>query len=447
MRIVWIILGCYAIAMVAVSAAMMQGCSNMRMDVVATGESSMKPAGCAECHQAIHAEWADSPHARAFTNAAFQQELTAHAQEQCTSCHAPQSILADGPLVARKTDRDLGVICQSCHMTSDCAMAGPNPAFDLHPVEPRQGFYRSSAMCGRCHESTYREWVAAPLPGTELQLVRGKEFGLRATGLGDVTAVPDKKTCQECHMQPVTRRQTDKKPFDTLHPAYEGRTHIFSATHEELAHDAVSLKLTDASADADGLHLVVEATNVKAMHNVPTGAFGHRELDIVAELTDADGKVIADDRHALLADLHAALAPGEQRSIELALRPTSPGQQVRLRAERVDRTGQVVALLGSADGTLSGRVEPEAFVRFASDWARPREDHASAPAEDHAPAVRTGYRKPGPGPLTRILGDLNWGWRQLCDLVAAHPDASIILAAIGLAVLYLRRVIRRGHAS
>ncbi|MCG3179772.1 MAG: hypothetical protein BIFFINMI_02116 [Phycisphaerae bacterium] len=440
----WVMLSTAVVATAVASVvSALPGCSNLRMDVVADGPQRMDPEGCADCHAAIHGEWADSPHARAFSNAPFQAELATHAPDRCVRCHAPLSVLADGPIAARPDRREQGVNCMSCHFTTDCRMAGPNPAFDLHPVQPQTKFYRDSAMCGRCHESTYAEWLAAPTPRRPFRLADdAPPTAVQAGELADAgikgAAIPAKPTCQECHMAEVTRRQTDDPPFNTLHPAYRGRTHIFSATDPRLIDGAIGVELLRASADEAGLHLVVAVANVRAMHSVPTGSFGHREMDLIARLEDADGTVVCEGRQAFLADLNTALAPGERREVELTLQPERRVDQVRLSAQRIGRDGQTVATLGGGTARLDGLLDMDDLTRRVGHWPAPAAV-AESPATP-APAEQppgSGQRNSGfhPPPVGLIRGAWNdvvavWAWANLRAATPAGVETALVVVLI-----------------
>jgi hypothetical protein len=314
-------------------------------------------------------------------------------------------------------------------------MAGPNPAFDLHPVQPKTAFYRTSEMCGRCHEAAYAEWQAAPTPADPFSLVQAGEFA----DTEPASAVPAKPTCQSCHMEAVTRRQTDKKPFDKLHPAYPGRRHIFSATEPRLVTDALALDVLSVEPTERGLAVRVAVTNARALHNVPTGMFGHRQVNLLATAEDSGGRAATRARESFLADLGTALRPGERREVELVLRPRAVPVRLKLSAQRVDRDGRTVATLGQAESDLHGRLDLPSLQGWLGTWA------ALAQAEDPRPArtqpAARDYRRVRPGPMGLVLNDLlvAWAWAQR----ATSNRRVGFGVAVGLAVLLMLSVRRR----
>ncbi|MEK7483409.1 MAG: multiheme c-type cytochrome, partial [Planctomycetota bacterium] len=150
-----------------------------------TQKENVSPSvhSCAGCHIDIYEEWKNSPHAKAFTSETYRERTNNYQYQQCLSCHTPDSVFSD-TILARKERLEEGVSCIACHFI-DGKFAGPvesTAVLLVHPVEVRTDFYRSSALCGKCHESTYQEWLSVDSLG--------------------------KKICQECHMTPVVRSST-----------------------------------------------------------------------------------------------------------------------------------------------------------------------------------------------------------------------------------------------
>ncbi len=103
-------------------------------------------SACASCHEALHADWADSAHARSGQSPEFQHLLAqadaqwgAGAAAQCVGCHQPDDVPGEA------------ITCVSCHQTE----------LDLRDPE----------LCGRCHEvngpggfvePTLTEFLASP---------------------------------------------------------------------------------------------------------------------------------------------------------------------------------------------------------------------------------------------------------------------------------------------
>ena len=106
-----------------------------------------RPAGpyasarsCGACHDVIHKAWADSPHARSATSAAYLEALrraiesTAEGKgvrEACVWCHAPTTIVS-GDLELQRTISREGITCDFCHTVADVDL-DKVPPFDLKP--------------------------------------------------------------------------------------------------------------------------------------------------------------------------------------------------------------------------------------------------------------------------------------------------------------------------
>ena len=200
-------------------------------------------------------------HARAWTSEAFQAATHAGRAEACTSCHAPAP-LAAGPPRLRAARLEEGVTCITCHLSTapgeaPLTMRGParrSLPVEVHPVIAEDPLYRSSELCGGCHEATYAEWQAAPAP-----------------------AASDKETCQGCHMPSVHRTVesvNDEVPYSPLFVALEEtqelRRHRFAVPDD--ADEEILLALERRPAI-----LVVRVEN-RLPHALPTGSFGRREI-------------------------------------------------------------------------------------------------------------------------------------------------------------------------
>jgi hypothetical protein len=200
-----------------------------------TWESSSQ---CAECHATVFAEWKESWHAQAWTDAEVRKLSNDFATTDCIDCHAPQPIFETGignRVLPRATRRVEGVDCIACHQLADGRVAGTvdNESVACRPVAQRE-LVRPEA-CGGCHNQhgTVDQWRASKYaqPG------------------------PDFKDCIACHMPP-------RDPGDPS----QGRDHRMHGGHDiELARSAVTMEL----ARVDGTPRVV-IENVGAGHNFPT---------------------------------------------------------------------------------------------------------------------------------------------------------------------------------
>ena len=135
--------------------------------------------------------------------------------------------------------------CLSCHF-DDGEMVGPvasSALVDPHPVAVARGIYRSSELCGKCHEGTYREWLAAP--------------------------AEDRRTCQDCHMGRVTRTATQatsaiSKVLVSFEEEFEGRRHTFHVPLDGTIDDALAVEVHGVRRDEETLRceLATEETSL-----------------------------------------------------------------------------------------------------------------------------------------------------------------------------------------
>jgi len=262
-------------------------------------ETSALPAAadCERCHQEVVVEWRASAHARAWTSEAFQSATHAGRAEVCTGCHAPAPLAASGPPLLRAARHDEGVTCTTCHLSTapgvaPLTMRGParrSLPVEVHPVIAEDPLYRSSELCGGCHEATFAEWQASPPPPAN-----------------------EKETCQGCHMPSVHRTVesvNEEVPYSPLFVALEEtqklRRHRFAVPDD--ADEEIVLLLERRPAA-----LVVRVEN-RLPHALPTGSFGRREVKLFVTWPGGSAE------HAFAARPGASLAAGETRTLELPL--------------------------------------------------------------------------------------------------------------------------------
>lgn len=140
---------------------------------------------CGGCHTDVYAEWAESLHHRAWTNANARSATDDFRIESCRPCHSPASVFATG--FDRRPDyRDFnqedGVHCLSCHGLEDGVAAARTipdapcrPRFDARLV--------SADHCYPCHEPTHQAFE-------EYEESDAHALGVR---------------CADCHMPVVAR--------------------------------------------------------------------------------------------------------------------------------------------------------------------------------------------------------------------------------------------------
>ena len=164
--------------------------------------------------------------------------------------------------------------CLSCHF-DDGEMVGPvasSALVDPHPVAVARGIYRSSELCGKCHEGTYREWLAAP--------------------------AEDRRTCQDCHMGRVTRTATQatsaiSKVLVSFEEEFEGRRHTFHVPLDGTIDDALAVEVHGVRRDEETLRCELQGAGAGADAERFAG------LPAVAPAPDVVGPRARDDGQAL----------------------------------------------------------------------------------------------------------------------------------------------------
>jgi hypothetical protein len=271
-------------------------------------------ADCERCHQEVVEEWRASAHARAWTSEAFQDATHGGRAEPCTGCHAPAPLAASGPPLLRAARHDEGVTCTTCHLSTapgaaPLTMRGPatrSLPVEVHPVIAEDPLYRSSELCGGCHEGTFAEWKASPAP-----------------------AEGEKETCQGCHMPSVHRTVesvNEEVPYSPLFVAMEEtqllRRHRFAVPEE--VDEEIVLAL-ERRPDA----LVVRVAN-RLPHALPTGSFGRREVRLLVSWPGGSAE------HPVASRPGASLAAGATRTLELPLAGPARSAPLSVALRRLD---------------------------------------------------------------------------------------------------------------
>jgi len=269
---------------------------------------------CERCHQEVYLEWRESGHARAWSSESFQAATHAGRAEPCTGCHAPAP-LVQGELPALRGERRAeGVTCTTCHLSTapgaaPLTMRGPasrSLPVEVHPVVAEDPLYRSSELCGGCHQAAFAEWKASPPP-----------------------AEGERETCQGCHMPQVHRTVesvNEDVPYSPVFVALEEkqdlRRHRFAVPDDSDDELVVSLA---RSGDA----LAVRVEN-RLPHALPTGSFGRREVKLFASWPGGSSEV------AFAARPETPLAAGEARVVQVPLGAGARGAPVVVSLRRFD---------------------------------------------------------------------------------------------------------------
>lgn len=272
--------------------------------LTASGDDFAHAKDCGKCHVDIYREWSQSDHAKAYVNPYFRKATNDYTFESCIGCHAPQPQVTDLIPAARTTAREDGVTCVSCHL-KDGKLSGPitpTGAIRPHPIRIDEEFYRGVAICGSCHEGTLKEWNS----------VEGY-----------------KKTCQQCHMQPVTRNVTQATGgISNIIVAFEKkgalRRHDFSVSG-----DYIPGRIIGVTAERTGSVLTVQVTNTLP-HNLPTGDFGFRVLGLEAVAVDKQNREIVLGKRELAPELSNEVAPNGVLTWKVDIPPDAVKASVRL---------------------------------------------------------------------------------------------------------------------
>ncbi len=277
---------------------------------------------CERCHQEIYREWESSAHAQAWRSATFQSASAQGRAKECTNCHASAPIDSTTAPSSRTLHREEGVTCITCHLSTSpdakpLTMRGPvtrSLPVDVHPVIEDDEFYRSSELCGKCHESVYREWQTTTRNAKE------------------------PKTCQSCHM-PSVRRTVESVNADVfyspipvaLEKKQDLRKHLFAvpdSTKDELRIDTKLIQ--------NEKQIFIEVTLQNHMpHSIPSGDFGKREL--LLRLQSLDAQVPWHEEQILNRALGEKIDAQENLSFRFAIPSALNPKKLELTLKRWDR--------------------------------------------------------------------------------------------------------------
>jgi len=117
------------------------------------GVNSLSAAACSDCHQAEHAEWQASAHARSVTEPVFAAAFEAEPRFLCRSCHSP--LQEQHPILAHRMDKAPTVLIQGEILPSGHPSLGRNFAGTRFIREPNRRYdaalAREGVTCVTCH--------------------------------------------------------------------------------------------------------------------------------------------------------------------------------------------------------------------------------------------------------------------------------------------------------
>jgi len=271
---------------------------------------------CGKCHVDVYREWSQSDHAGAYINPHFQAATNDYAFEDCLNCHAPEPMLTTDTPALRSSLREEGVTCVSCHLEAGelCGPLEPTGKVHPHPIGVRPEIYGGVGICGRCHQDTMKQWDAAEA---------------------------EKNTCQECHMEAVTRKVTQatggmSNILVAMEKEVPQKRHVFRILNGTQAPGLIALTTTRTDSR---LELRVEN---HLPHDLPTGSFGFRVLTLEIFAVDANHETTPIKTWELAGELGTAVPPQGVQAWTLDL--TGDVKAVRAILTRRSYDGQALVL-------------------------------------------------------------------------------------------------------
>lgn len=280
-------------------------CSSFEHLTRVTDESFPQAKQCGKCHVEIYQEWANSDHAKAYTNPHFRRATNNYSFKDCLSCHAPQPFRIDKP-VTRRINRKEGITCVSCHLEEGKLFGPLDPTGIIapHPIGVEPDFYKNSEMCGTCHQGEFAEWQKAHVEG--------------------------KQTCQDCHMPEIIRKVTQPTG---------GISNVIVAFEEEVSQKRHDFSIITSNLNTDMISIGVEKENTGQLtlviknnlpHFLPAGDFGFRVLVLETFVIQPDGNQTLLDRMELAKELKTAISPSGTLDWKLKIPPETDFLRIKI---------------------------------------------------------------------------------------------------------------------
>jgi hypothetical protein len=300
----------------AVLAVSLLGCASFK-HLTQVSDTFPHAKECGKCHVDIYREWSESDHAGAYASPHFRAATDDYAFESCLNCHAPEPMLTRETPPVRAAGRIEGVTCVACHLDEGelCGPLKPTGKVHPHPIGVRPDVYHDTAICGRCHEGTIEQWNSA-------------------TG--------EKDTCQQCHMEPVTRKVTQATGgisnfLVSMEKKVLQRRHVCG-----ILNDSQPPGLIGLTATRSGSALNVRVDN-HLPHNLPTGDFGFRLVTLEVFSIDADGHATPVRTWELAKELGTAIPPQASQTWSLDLADDVKAIRAVLTRRSYDQSALVLA--------------------------------------------------------------------------------------------------------
>jgi hypothetical protein len=222
------------------------------------------------------------------------------------------------PAVLRDHDRHFGVECRTCHQLGE-AYAGPHGSrLGPHPVVQDSVRLPCSEFCGICHEMEAEEHAEQYLASSSNQ-----------------------HSCAQCHMPTCRQRLTQGHLLSYIHPKRTVHDHAFPVWSPIVSAGAVEIHPPAITrAEGQPVEVTLALTNRGAGHRIPTGDYGHRELRVVVELLDREGRTLGQAEQAVFPGEDLSLAPGIPTPFRIPVANTAsqPAERIRVVVQRVNQS-------------------------------------------------------------------------------------------------------------
>ncbi len=272
------------------------------------GLANLSAQGCNACHWQAHDDWANTPHAKAWSDPEYQEAMARVGNTTaCRSCHLPLANqhhrLAAGfvggdftrPQMTENQIWDAtlmseGVTCAACHVRDGVVVSTRAAPDAPHPVAVSAELH-SPELCATCHQLT---WPGADRPFYDTY-GEWKNSAYAQAGI----------SCQECHM-PATPGASAASRF-AARPS-----HAFAASLDRGLSVLFDLDTPEVQRGSP-FPVRVRLQNTGAGHHIPTGSpFKSYRVSLLIE--DAAGEALAPAAELTLGRTVAAAPPWDTLS-------------------------------------------------------------------------------------------------------------------------------------
>lgn len=250
------------------------------------GLANLSAQGCNACHWQAHDEWANTPHAAAWSDPEYQEAMARVGNTTaCRSCHLPlanqHNRLAAGfvggdfarPQMAENDIWDAtlmaeGVTCAACHVREGTVISTRAAPDAPHPVAVSVELH-SPEMCATCHQLT---WPGADRPFYDTY----GEWKASAYAQAGIS-------CQECHLPAQTGTSAASR--------FAARpSHAFPADLGRGLSVLFDLESPEAQRGAP-FPVRIRLQNTGAGHHIPTGS-PFKTYRVSLHIEDAAGEAL-----------------------------------------------------------------------------------------------------------------------------------------------------------